>query len=79
MDIGLGLGLVGSIMNKPIKKDIDINDRIENIPQYCDNIYSDTQIFNNREKVYKQFNKNFSESLKKYINIINDNLRIQNY
>jgi len=78
MDIGLGLGLAGSIMNKPIKKDIDINDRIENIPQYCDNIYSDTQIFNNREKVYKQFNKNFSESLKKDSNIINDNWRIQN-
>ena len=62
MDINLGLGLAGSIMNKPIKKDIDINDRIKNIPQYSDNIYSNEQIFNNREKVYKQFNKNFSNS-----------------
>jgi len=77
MDIGLGLGLNNSNMNKQIKE-INLNNTIENIPQYCENIYSNTQILKNREKVYKQFNKNFSNSLNKDSNIINDNWRIQN-
>jgi len=78
MDIGLGLGLLGNITSKEKKKEPIITDKIKNTPQYSDSIYNNIQINNNRQKIYKDFNKNFKNSLKPKSFIINDNWRNQN-
>ena len=78
MDIALGLGLIGNITSKETKKEPVITDEIRNMPQFYDSTYTTNQININREKVFKEFNKDFENSLNPESRIINDNWRNEN-